>query len=198
TALRRAPARFADFIRFLPNGFVLRKWPRGGHAETGPLKPLLLSQLGSICQNAARARVRLAFVKNNESTSPLHAERALPMAVLSALANRWRALVMARNLRRRHNLLAIRAKGKEAGTQEHSVVDGIFSTSLQKRSIGAAKLSGRSSAKNSRASSTSITSRAPGMVSRSQHAHFLSKKKSCRAQTISVGTCSVFNASWTA
>ena len=43
-----------------------------------------------------------------------------------------------------------------------------------------------------------MTARVPGMVSFSQYAHFLSKKKSCSAQTINVGTDSLFNSSWMA
>src|SRR5262245_41641867 len=69
-----------------------------------------------------------------------------------------------------------------------------FDHASQNASIGFAKASGRSSGKNSRPSSTSTTCFAPGMVSLSQYAHFLSKKISFSPQTISVGTCNAFSA----
>jgi len=54
--------------------------------------------------------------------------RTLPAVILGrlhlrafrALANCWRALVMARDLRSRHDLSAIRPIGEETGVQEHS------------------------------------------------------------------------------
>ncbi len=70
---------------------------------------------------------------------------------------------------------------------------GAGGCAFQKPRTCSARNAGRSSGKNSFAPGTSITSVAPGIVSFSQYAHFLSKNTSSVPQTTSVGACSSRN-----